>query len=126
GDGDGVVRFMSVTCRFVTLVTLPIFAVFLFWGAHLALLFGPSFTLSQPVVSWLAASQFVFTIFGPAGWALSMTGRHVLELKTLSAGLVIAAVSCLIAVPALGQLGAAIATCCAWAGISVIRILLVR
>ena len=126
GDREGMVRVMSLTCRFVTLVTLPIFAIFLFWGAQLALLFGPSFALSQSVVGWLAASQFVFTVFAPAGWALSMTGRHLLELTILSIVLVLSAVSCSIAVPAFGQLGAAIAMFGAWAATSFARVLLVR
>jgi O-antigen/teichoic acid export membrane protein len=126
GDADGLLRVMSLTSRFVTLATLPIFAVFLFWGAQIAALFGPSFALSQPVVGWLATSQFALAIFGPAGWALSMTGKHVLELKILSAGLVLAAVLCLLAVPAFGQLGAAIAMCSATAAVNIVRVLFVR
>jgi O-antigen/teichoic acid export membrane protein len=126
GDSAGVVQVMSVTARLVTLVTVPIFAVFLFWGAEIALLFGSSFALSQAVVSWLATSQFVLMIFGPAGWALSMTGKHVLEVKILTAGLVLSALLCWIAVPALGQLGAAIATCCSIIAVNLVRLLFVR
>lgn len=126
GDVDGVLRVMSLTARLVTLATLPVFAIFLFWGAKVALLFGPSFAVSQSVVSWLAASQFVFLILGPAGWALSMTGRHVLELKILVVGLIVSAVLCSIAVPAFGQLGAAIATFCAMTTANLVRVLFVR
>jgi O-antigen/teichoic acid export membrane protein len=126
GDIDGVVHVMSLTARLVTLVTLPIFAIFLFWGAEIALLFGSSFAVSQAVVSWLAISQFVLMIFGPAGWALSMTGKHVLEVKILTAGLILSAVLCWIAVPALGQLGAAIATCCSITVVNFVRLLFVR
>jgi O-antigen/teichoic acid export membrane protein len=126
GDPDGVLRVLSLTSRFVTLVSVPIFAVFLFWGAELTLLFGPSFALPQAAIGWLATSQLVVVIFGPAGWALSMTGRHVLELKILSGGLVLSAALCLIAVPALGQLGAAIATFCAIAAANLVRVLFVR
>jgi O-antigen/teichoic acid export membrane protein len=126
GDPNGVVRVMAVTFRFTTLATLPIFAVFLFWGAQIALLFGPSFALSQPVVGWLATAQFVLVAFAPAGWALSMTGKHVLELKILSGGLLLATALCLIAVPAFGQLGAAIAICCATAAVNLARALCVR
>ncbi|HKQ26584.1 MAG TPA: oligosaccharide flippase family protein [Burkholderiales bacterium] len=126
GDPAGVVQVMSVTARLVTLVTLPIFAIFLFWGAEIALLFGSSFSVSQAVVSWLATGQFVLMIFGPAGWALSMTGRHVLEVKILIAGLVLSALFCLVAVPALGQLGAAIATCCSITVVNLVRLLFVR
>jgi O-antigen/teichoic acid export membrane protein len=126
GDVDGMVRVMSLIARWNALVTVPIFAIFLFWGAELTLLFGPSFGASQAVVSWLAASQFVFMIFGPSGWALSMTGRHVLELKILSTGLVIATLLCWAAVPAFGQLGAAVATCTSVATVNIARVLFVR
>lgn len=126
GDFEGVVQVMSMTARLVTLVTLPIFAIFMFWGAEITRLFGSSFAVSQAVVGWLATSQFVLMIFGPAGWALSMTGRHVLEVKILTAGLVLSALLCWIAVPALGQLGAAIATCCSILAVNLVRLLFVR
>lgn len=126
GDFDGMVRVMSLSARWIALVTVPVFAIFLFWGAQLTLLFGPSFAASQAVVSWLAVSQFVFLIFGPSGWALSMTGRHVLELKILLIGLVIATLLCWVTVPAFGQLGAAVATCSSVVIVNLARVLIVR
>jgi O-antigen/teichoic acid export membrane protein len=125
-DLPGVVRVMSLSARWIALVTLPPFAIFLFWGAQLTPLFGPSFATSQTVVSWLAVSQFAFMIFGPSGWALSMTGRHVLELKILAAGLFVATLACWFAVPIYGQLGAAVVTCAAVAAVNVTRVLFVR
>ena len=126
GDLGGMVKVMSLSARWVTLGTLPIFAIFFFWGAPLTRVFGPSFAVSQTVVSWLAISQFVFMVFGPSGWALSMTGKHFLELKILSAGLVIATLLCWVAVPAFGQLGAAVATCISMAIANLARVLFVR
>jgi len=126
GDRAGMVRVMSLSARLITLVTLPIFAIFLFWGAQLTHLFGPSFAGSQAVVGWLAAGQFVFMILGPSGWALSMTGKHILEVKILSIGLVLATLLCWVAVPAFGQLGAAIATCASMAITNLARVLYVR
>lgn len=126
GDVDGMVHVMSLSARWVTLATLPIFAIFLFWGAQLTLLLGPSFATSQTVVSWLAVSQFLVTVFSPSGWALSMTGKHVLELKILLVGLVIAALLCWLAVPVVGQLGAAVATCASLAVVNLGRNLFVR
>jgi O-antigen/teichoic acid export membrane protein len=126
GDFAGMVRVMSLSARLVTLVTLPIFAIFLFWGAQLTPLFGSSFAVSQSVVTWLAVSQFGFMIFGHSGWALSMTGKHFLELKILSVGLVVSALLCWFAIPAYGQLGAAIATCISMAIANLARVLFVR
>jgi O-antigen/teichoic acid export membrane protein len=126
GDLDGMLRVMSSSARLISLVTAPMFAIFLFWGAQLTLLFGSSFAASQAVVSWLAAGQFIAIMLGPSGWALSMTGKHLLELKILLAGLVIATVLCWFAVPAFGQLGAAVATCASVVFVNLARVLCVR
>jgi len=126
GDHAGMVRVMSLSARLVTLVTLPIFAIFLFWGVQITPLFGPSFATSQAVVSLLAVSQYVLIVFGPSGWALSMTGKHVLELKILSVGLAVAAIVCWVAIPVYGQLGAAAATCASVAVANMTRVLFIR
>jgi O-antigen/teichoic acid export membrane protein len=126
GDRMGMVRVMSMTARWIALGTVPIFAILLFWGSQLTLLFGASFTSSPAVVAWLAASQFVVVLFGPAGWALSMTGKHVLEFKILVIGLIVATISCALAVPVYGQLGAAIATSLSVATTNLVRVVFVR
>lgn len=126
GDHAGMVHIMSLNARLVALLTLPMFALFLFWGARLTPLFGPSFAISQTVVGCLAAAQYFFIIFSSAGWALSMTGRHVLELKILLIGLVLSAFLCVVAVPAYGQLGAAVAASVSMVVANVLRLLFVR
>lgn len=108
-DFSGMVQVMSLNARFIALATVPVFAIFLFWGAQLALLFGPSFAISPAVVGWLAAAPLVSMIFWPSACGLSMTGRHFLELRILAAGLVLATTLCWFAIPAYGQLGAAVA-----------------
>lgn len=126
GDLDGMVRVMSLSARLIALVTVPMFAIFLFWGAQIALLFGPSFAVSPAVVSWLAAGPLIAVMFWPAATGLSMTGRHVLELKILAAGLAIVTLLCWLVVPAFGQLGAAIATCASLAMVHLARVMAVR
>jgi O-antigen/teichoic acid export membrane protein len=81
---------------------------------------------SQAVVGWLATGPFVAMIFWPSATALSMTGKHFLEFKILSAGLVIAAVLCWFAVPAYGQIGAAVAMCISVLIANLARVLFVR
>jgi len=111
-DRRGLVQVLSQTTRWIVLGTLPLFAVFLFWGSNLLLLFGPTFIVSQQVIALLAGGQFLLALFGSMGWALSMTNRHVLELAILVAGLLLSAVLCYVLVPAHGQAGAAMATFC--------------
>lgn len=126
GDRVGLVRVLSQVFRWIALATLPIFVVFLLWGAQLLSLFGPSFAIAQPVVAWLAAGQLIVALFGPMGWALSMTGRQLLELAALLCGLLLGVVLCWLAIPVWGQLGAAVATCVALAVTNLLRMLCVR
>jgi O-antigen/teichoic acid export membrane protein len=74
----------------------------------------------------LAISQYILIVFGPSGCALSMTGRHVLELKILLVGLVVAVLVCWIAIPIYGQLGAAVATCASVVVANLTRVLFIR
>jgi len=126
GDRVGMLRVQSQVFRWIALATLPLFVVFLLWGAPLMSLFGPSFTIPQPVVAWLAVGQFMVALFGPMGWALSMTGRQLLELAALLCGLVLVVVLGRLAIPVWGQLGAAVATCTALAVTNLLRALCVR
>jgi O-antigen/teichoic acid export membrane protein len=126
GDAGGMLQVMSLVFRWIALGTLPVFAVFLFWGAQITLLFGPSFAMPASVIAWLAAGQFLLALLGSMGWSLSMTNRHYQELGILVAGLVLAAVLCVAVVPRHGQLGAAIATFSAIAFVNVIRMLWAR
>jgi O-antigen/teichoic acid export membrane protein len=117
---------MSLVFRWIAIGTLPVFAVFLFWGAQITLLFGPSFATPASVIAWLAAGQFLLAMLGSMGWSLSMTNRHYQELGILVAGLMLAAVLCMVVVPRHGQLGAAIATFSAIAFVNLIRLLWAR
>jgi O-antigen/teichoic acid export membrane protein len=126
GDRAGMLRVLAQIFRWIALATLPLFVVFLLWGAPLLSLFGPSFAIAQPVVAWLATGQLIVALFGPMGWALSMTGRHLLEVTALLCGLVLAVILCRLAIPVWGQLGAAVATCAAIAATNLLRLLCVR
>jgi O-antigen/teichoic acid export membrane protein len=126
GDLPGMLQVMSSAIRWIALGTLPALAVFVFWGSQLIQVFGASFSISSGVISVLAAGQSAQAVFGPAGWALSMTGRHVLELKILVAGLLLSIVLCLLMVPRMGQMGAALAICSAITATNLLRLLCIR
>jgi len=126
GDGPGALRAIGHTARWIALGTVPLVVGLSFWGAALLPLLGESFRTSTAVVAWLAAGQLATVVLGPAGWALSMTGRHVLELAILAVWLAVAVVACALAVPAYGPIGAAVATCCSIALTNALRIAFVR
>ena len=126
GDRAATCDAIASTVRFIALATVPLVLAVSFWGAALVPLLGESFQTSAGVVAWLAIGQLAAVLLGPAGWALSMTGKHVLELAILVAGLAIAAVACALAIPAYGQIGAAIATACSIVGTNALRVWFVR
>lgn len=126
GDHEGLMRVMTQVTRWITLGTLPVFAVFVVWGTQLMLLFGPSFTVPESVISLLAAGQFCLAIFGCMGWTLSMTNRHLVELGILVAGLAMAIALSALFIPAHGQVGAALASFCAMAFVNGARVLYAR
>lgn len=126
GDGDGALQAIRSTVRWIALATVPPVVALSFWGAALIPLLGESFRTSAAVVAWLATGQLIAAVLGSAGWALSMTGRHVLELGILVVGLCFAALACALAVPAYGPVGAAIATCSSIALTNGLRVLCVR
>jgi O-antigen/teichoic acid export membrane protein len=126
GDHDGLMRVMRQVTRWITLGTLPVFAVFVVWGTQLMLLFGPSFTVPPAVIAFLAAGQFCLAIFGCMGWTLSMTNRHMVELAILAAGLAAAIALSLVLIPTHGLLGAAVSSFCAMAFVNGARVLYAR
>lgn len=126
GDPAGIVHVLSTTTRWVTFGTAPLLALFLVWGSSVTSIFGPSFAASAAIIGWLAAGQFLRAVIAPAGWALSMTGKHLIELAIVAAGLLAATLGCLLAIPTYGALGAAVATCLATAASNLARVLLVR
>ncbi|MGE0030807.1 MAG: lipopolysaccharide biosynthesis protein [Steroidobacteraceae bacterium] len=126
GDPHGAAAAVKLTVRWIALGTAPVFALFLFWGVAATRLFGPSFELPQAVVAWLACAQYLVAVLGPAGWVLSMTGRHCTELGILSAGLLVAVLCGGLAIPAFGQLGAAVSTAAAIAVATIGRVLFAR
>ncbi|HVS23764.1 MAG TPA: oligosaccharide flippase family protein [Gammaproteobacteria bacterium] len=126
GDGAAMRRAMVHSVTWIARTTLPVFVVFVFWGADLMPLFGPTFESPPTVVRSLAAAQLAFVVLGPCGWALSMTGKHLLELGVLLLGLAVAAVLCWLAVPAFGEAGAAVAMAASTVATNALRVAVVR
>jgi O-antigen/teichoic acid export membrane protein len=126
GDPGAAAGVLALTTRWIALGTAPVLALFLFWGLDLTRLFGSSFEVPAAVLACLAATQYGVALLGPAGWALSMTGRHSAEFAMLAAGLAVAAVTGALAIPVFGAMGAAAATAAAIAVGSGGRLLLAR
>jgi len=126
GDRDGMLNSIRSATRWIALGTVPLVLVLAVWGTSLLPLLGHSFRTTTGVVCWLAAGQLLFLVLGSTGWALSMTGRHVLELSLPVVGLVLATLGCVVAIPRYGPLGAAIATSSSMAATNALRAPFIR
>ena len=122
----GMESLLAENIRWTTLVSAPVFAGIVFWGDRIDLLLGPSFVVDAHVVMIVGATQLMFTIFACSGYALSMTGWHVIETGILAVGLLISVLMCLLLVPSYGQVGAALASFTAFSGVNVLRYIIVR
>lgn len=126
GDTERMGELIRNHSRLVALATCPLYGIFIAWGHELALIFGPTFSLSQHMVGWLGAGVLLNAILSANGYALSMTGHHGKEFGLLALGLPLSAGLCLVAIPQWGPTGAAAATFFSLAGVGLLRQLRVQ
>lgn len=106
--------------------SLPLFAVmFFFPEALLELLFGSGFSESAGLLRVLALGQFVNAATGPVGFALLMTGRERAFAATAAAVAVATVAGCVVAVPILGAMGAALVTAASVAALNLSQLFLI-
>ena len=117
---------LAENIRLISLFSAPVFAAIVFWGDRIDLVLGPTFAVHASVVSIVAARVLVQTTLGYSGFALSMTGRHVLEMGLLGVGLLVTVVLCFALIPHYGQIGAAWAGLISWSMINVARYAVVQ
>jgi O-antigen/teichoic acid export membrane protein len=102
-------RVLTLSARATFGVALAAFAALAAAGKALLALFDPSFVAGYPALMILAFAQLVRVVTGPAGFLLTLTGRH----RTAAGITVIGAVACvalnLLLIPGYGPLGAATA-----------------
>jgi len=102
-------RVLHQHARWVAMTTVPLFLVLLLYGDKLVNLLGPSYVPDAPVIAILALSQLSIALFSSAGYALSMTGRHITEFRVLSIGVAVSVAVNLALIPGNGITGAAVA-----------------
>ncbi len=125
-DIAGMEGLLAENIRLTSLFSAPVFAAIVFWGDRIDLVLGPTFAVDASVVSIVAASLLVQTMFQSSGWALSMTGRHLRETGLLGIGLLASVVLCFALIPGHGQIGAALAGFISLSMVNVSRYAVVR
>jgi O-antigen/teichoic acid export membrane protein len=126
GDTAGMEKLLAENIRLTSLFSAPVFAAIVFWGDRIDLVLGPTFAVHASVVSVVAGRMLLQTTLGYSGFALSMTGRHLLEMGILGIGLLASIGLCFALIPHYGQIGAAWASFICMSMINVIRYAVVQ
>lgn len=125
GDLVGINFALSRYMRQASMIASFIFAGVAAFGERLDLILGKSFHISPYLALFLPLGYYVSALLAPNGYALSMTGRHKLELSVLAVG-----GGCLVGLlftltPGFGAVGAAFAVLIAFVFMNIVRFVLV-
>ena len=107
GETEALGRTARRSALMITLLASPIFLVLFFGGKWVMMLFGPEFAEGALALAILAAGQFVNTLTGSVNHVLIVTGNEVIAI-------------CVMLIPSMYSVGAAIATATATASISIV------
>lgn len=108
---DESLRLYQSSTRWSFILGLPLFlTLFLFPAQTLSLLFGGRYTVAATALWVLSLGAFINTLLGPNNSALVACGETKMVLYGSVAAAAIDIILCLLLVPRIGILGAAIAT----------------
>lgn len=120
GDRERLAHNLRLMVRWVTLLSLPIFVTFLFFGRTLLGLWGQSYTSAHSALVLLATGHLANAVLGLHQWPVVMSGRSRLDLLNNAVAFAVNLVLNLVLIPRWGLTGAASATL---AGNLVLRLL---
>ncbi len=115
------VVFKTVS-RWIFMLTLPMFLVVILFADEILGIFGPKFTVVSASLIILAVGQFINSATGPVAGMVAMSGRSWLELINNALACLINVIICLLLIPPLGIVGAAVANACAIASVNLVRL----
>lgn len=110
GESARLQRLITSSARVITLLSAPLAASLIVFGNVYLGLFGSEFTDGRAALSILALAQMVNAFFGSVGIALTMTGHERDSLRGLLVAAVVNVGLNVLLIPALGTVGAALAT----------------
>lgn len=110
GNKAKLIALLSENMELSAILSAPFCVAVAAWGSDVDLLLGPNYSTAPLVFAIAALSQWVFTVAHNCSSALSMTGRHKVELSNNILALVVEVVGCALLIPRFGMVGAALAT----------------
>jgi len=118
-------RMLTLAARGIFAFTLPMSLIIIIFGKHVLSLFGPEFVSTYWSLVILACGQIVRSMTGSVEIVMLMTGHQKSAALIVAISLVADIFLCLILIPALSLIGAALATCLShilWSGIMLVYV----
>lgn len=110
GDRVALAALVRRAARLSVLLTLPAAVLLLLLARWLLPLFGDAYSAGSAVLALLVVGQALAVGCGYGSYLLTMTGRERTALGVLAVALATHAIVCVLAIPSLGILGAALGT----------------
>jgi len=126
GDHAKLSDFVHASTRMMFWPSLLMVGALVLFGKWILMLFGPGFEAGYPVILVLAVGLIARSSVGPAERLLNMVGRQGVCAAAYAGAVVVNIVLCLVLVPWLGPIGAALATASAVIVESVLLVVAVR
>ncbi|MDP2726054.1 MAG: flippase [Dehalococcoidia bacterium] len=126
GQLEELKRLYQSLTRWSLAASLPFALGLTLYAGCILPVFGPAFASGGPSLALLSVGQLINAATGPGGPMILMTGRPRLNLANDAAALAITAALCLLLIPRLGMLGAAVAAAAATTLVNLLRALEVR
>jgi len=111
GDLDNVRSLYSITLKWITTLTIPIFLFLTFCAAeNVHIFFGQQYADAAPALIIISIGYFIDSIFGLQSWILSASGKTKLLFMNSSVGLLLNFFLNFLLIPRYEIIGAAMAT----------------
>ena len=112
GNYDGLEKVIHDSTKLIFWISLPIILVFFIFPSFILGVFGEEFQVGVAVLIILTIGNFVNAISGSVGYLLQMTGYEKVMRNIMFITLLLNTLLCLLLIPRLGIVGAAISSCC--------------
>lgn len=110
GDKNALEKLASDSAKMMTILSLPLFLLFLLFPAWILSFFGPEFISGSTTLAVLALGQFVNVMAGSVGNVLVMSGKERLFQYIVMVSALLNIILNALFIPLYGILGAGIAT----------------
>ena len=109
-DIEGLAKTARYSAKLMTFAASPLILICVFKANWVMNMFGPDFAEGATLLAILAIGQFINVLTGSVGFLLMMSGNEKSQRNNLIFSAILHILLCMILIPLMGSLGAAIST----------------